>query len=69
MKDRQRSESGGSLADSKREQLDERNREIDRFAAAYARFDALMTAQFQELEHKFRHYAPPRARRPFPGRK
>ena len=62
MKDKRRSKSGGSVADSKREQLDDRIREIDRFAAAYARFDALMTAQLQELEHKFRDYAPPRAK-------
>ena len=36
--------------------------ELERFAAAYVRFDALMTAQLQELEFRFREYWTPRAK-------
>lgn len=36
--------------------------ELERFAAAYVRFDALMTSQLQELEHRFRQYLTPRAK-------
>ncbi len=36
--------------------------ELERFAAAYVRFDALMTAQFQELEHRFRQYWTPQTK-------
>jgi hypothetical protein len=36
--------------------------DLEHFAAAYVRFDALMTAQLQELEHRFRQYLTPRAK-------
>jgi len=36
--------------------------ELERFAAAYVRFDALMTAQLQELEFRFKDYWTPRAK-------
>ena len=36
--------------------------ELEHFAAAYVRFDALMTAQLQELEHRFRQYWTPQAK-------
>jgi hypothetical protein len=36
--------------------------ELERFAAAYVRFDALMTAQLQELEFRFREYLTPQAK-------
>ena len=36
--------------------------ELERFAAAYVRFDALMTAQLQELEFRFRDYWTPQAK-------
>ena len=34
---------------------------IERFAVAYAQFDADLTSQFQELEDRFRRYWTPRA--------
>lgn len=37
--------------------------ELERFAAAYVRFDALMTAQLQELEFRFRDFWTPQAKR------
>lgn len=37
--------------------------ELERFAAAYVRFDALMTAQLQELEFRFREYLTPQAKK------
>ena len=37
--------------------------ELERFAAAYVRFDALMTAQLQELEFRFRDYWTPQAKK------
>jgi len=43
-------------------QITDASSELERFAVAYARFDALMTAQLQELEHKFRDYWTPRAK-------
>jgi hypothetical protein len=41
--------------------------ELERFAAAYVRFDALMTAQLQELEHRFRQYWTPQAKQEIVG--
>ncbi|MGI8977747.1 MAG: hypothetical protein ACR2FY_00835 [Pirellulaceae bacterium] len=37
--------------------------ELERFAAAYVRFDTLMTAQLQELEFRFREYLTPQAKK------
>jgi hypothetical protein len=37
--------------------------ELERFAAAYVRFDALMTAQLQELEFRFRDFWTPQVKR------
>ncbi len=36
---------------------------IERYALAYARFDALMTAQLQELEFRFRDFWTPQAKK------
>ena len=43
--------------------------ELERFAAAYIRFDALMTAQLQELEFRFRQYLTPGAKKEKLGRR
>lgn len=40
----------------------EASSELERFAAAYVRFDALMTAQLLELEFRFRDYWTPQAK-------
>ena len=37
--------------------------DLERYAAAYARFDALMTAQLQELEFRFRGFWTPQAKK------
>ena len=43
--------------------------ELERFAAAYVRFDTLMTAQLQELEFRFREYLTPKAKKEKLGRR
>ena len=37
--------------------------DLERYAVAYARFDALMTAQLQELEFRFRDFWTPQAKK------
>ena len=43
--------------------------DLERYAAAYAQFDAEMTAQFQELEFRFSQYLTPQAKRENLGRR
>ncbi len=42
---------------------------LERYAAAYAQFDAEMTVQFQELELRFSQYLTPMAKRENLGRR
>ena len=43
--------------------IDKQAHDLERYAAAYARFDALMTAQLLELEFRFRDFWSPQAKK------
>jgi hypothetical protein len=43
--------------------------DLERYAAAYAQFDAQMTAQLQGLETQFRQYWTPQAKKDYLGRR